>query len=330
MIDVSIIIVSWNVKELLKLCIESIILFTKNVNFEIIIVDNDSSDGTKEEISRIMNRNSSLDMIFIENEKNYGFSKANNIGLERARGKFILFLNPDTELLSNSIKEMAQFLEKNHEYGAVGCRLVYPDGTIYHPCARGYPTPINVFYEIMLLRRLFPKVKKFGALGMLYWDKGDSRDVDCLVGACVLVKREVLKSVGSFKDIFFMYGEDIDLCYRIKNGGWKIRYMADFSIIHHTEKSSEQVPINNFKTVMRAESNYLFNKINLGNRYGFYYRLIIFLGAGFRMIVLSLLYLFHRIGISKNAEMKKNTFKKYYKLFRWSIGLENWANNYGN
>ncbi len=124
-----------------------------------------------------------------------------------------------------------------------------------------------------------------------------------------------------------MYGEDIDLCYRIRNNGWKIRYISDCTIVHHTEKSSEQVTVNNFKTVMRAESNYLFNELNYGKMRGIYYRSVIFLGASFRVVVISIT-IFYHLFKKRDLTIEKGLLKKHFSLLRWSLGLEKWVKNY--
>lgn len=329
-VDLSIIIVSWNVREYLKICLESIVKHTRDLDYEIIVVDNNSTDGTDEEVEGVIKKHGSIRIIFIQNKDNVGFGRANNIGLEKARGRDILFLNPDTEIKDNCLCMLCTFLMKNPEYGAVGCRILYPDGSIYHPCARGFPTPLNVLYEMMFLNRCFPKSRRFGSLNLEFWDKNDNRDVECLVGAFIIVRHAVLEQVGSFKDIFFMYGEDIDQCYRIIKGGWKIRYIADSYIVHHTEKSSEKVEINNFKPVMKAESNWLFQSISYGAKHGFLYRLVVLIGALFRICISwTLLLFFSVLGFDNKVSLVKSLLIKHVKLLRWALGLERWVEDVG-
>ncbi|MGA1825059.1 MAG: glycosyltransferase family 2 protein [bacterium] len=329
--DLSIIIVSWNVRKYLKICLDSIIRYTQGLNYEIIIVDNNSGDGTADEVRDTIKKYEDIGIIFIQNVKNDGFSKANNIGLEKAKGEYILFLNPDTEIKDNGLKILSEFLNKNPKYGAVGCRILYPDGSIYHPCARGFPTPLKILYHMMFFTKFFPKSKKFCALNLEYWDKNENSDIECLVGAFILVRHVVLEQVGSFRDIFFMYGEDIDLCYRVIKGGWKIKYIADSYIVHHTEKSSEQVDNNHFKSLLIAHSNWLFHRINYGIGYGCIYRFVILIGALFRSFIAGIMFLvFSVLGFKNKASLVRNLFIRYLKLLRWALGMEGWVKDVGH
>ena len=233
--DVSVIIVSWNTKDLLKRCLQSINEQTKGITYEVIVIDNDSHDGTcemlKEEFPKYH---------LIESKKNLGFVKGNNCAFKHARGRYILYLNPDMELLSNAIGEMKCFLDQKLEYGAVGCKLVYPNGSIQYVCARTFPTPFNQFCFLVALNRIFPNSKTFSTVEMRYWDHNDSREVDCLSGACILVRRRIIQWLSGFDEKIFMYADDVDLCFRIRKAGWKIQYLADHKIIHYSGASSKQ------------------------------------------------------------------------------------------
>ena len=241
----------------------------------------------------------------------------------------ILFLNPDTEVLKDSLKKAYYFLKENSEYGAVGCKILYPDGKIYHPCARGFPTPLRVFYHMFFFPKIFPNSKIFGAIDLKFWDKNLSRDVECLVGAFMMVKSEILSKIGAFREEYFMYGEDIDLCYRIVMAGFKIRYFSDCSIIHHTEKSSNQIKKGNFKTVMKAESNWLFHKFNYGVFYGSLYRLALLSGSIFRLIVSMIIATYF---IIRNKRKKyyfvKNLINEQLSIVKWAFGFERWVKKY--
>ena len=184
MIDLSICIVSWNTKDLLRQCLKSVYHFTNGINFEIIIVDNGSSDGTVE-----MLKTEYSQCQLIQSHKNLGFARANNLAVKNSNGRYILYLNPDTELTSNSLYTLSEFLEQNSEYGAVGPKLIFQDGSIQYVCARTFPSPKNQFTFLAMLDRVFKKSKYFSTVEMRYWDHEDNRDIECISGAFILVRR---------------------------------------------------------------------------------------------------------------------------------------------
>lgn len=216
--DLSVIIVNYNTKELLKACVDSVKKTYPSA--EIIVVDNASADGSREEILKMPVKG-----VFLE--ENAGFSKANNIGLEYAEGENVLFLNPDTVVKANTLKRCIEFLDANKNTGAVGCKVVLPDGSLDKACKRKFPTPFNSFCTIFKIAKLFPKLG-YNVTGN---DNG-VYPVDCLVGAFMMCPKKVLEKTGGFDQDFFMYGEDIDLCFRIKKAGYEIWYLGDLEITH--------------------------------------------------------------------------------------------------
>ena len=319
--DLSIIIVSWNVKELLIKCLNSIYKHVKDIIFEIYVVDNYSIDDTVELLEKEFKS-----IHLIKNSENIGFARANNQALKICKGRHVLFLNPDTEVISLSIQRMVNVLDKNQKIGAVGCKLIYPDGSVYTPCARAFPTPLNSFFEIMMLRRLFPKSKFFGSKELLYWDRNDSREVECLVGACLMVKREVLDNIGPFDEGYFMYGEDIDICYRIRKAEWKNYYLSEAQIIHHAEASSKKAESKSekenktfSKIALVNQANFQFMQRNYGTKSAYLFRLLIVVGTFTRIFVIFLgMLLLNRI--NKNNELfNKKTLNKYKKVLRWAL-----------
>ena len=216
--DLSIIIVNYNTKDLLKDCISSVKkTFPEG---EIIVVDNLSSDGSREEILKLPVKGVLL-------EENAGFSKANNIGLSYATGDNILFLNPDTVVHENTLKRCLEFLKENKKAGAVGCKVALPDKTLDKACKRKFPTAFNSFCTIFKIAKVFPKLG-YNIVGN---DEG-VYPVDCLVGAFMMCPGEVIEKTKGFDEDFFMYGEDIDLCLRIKQAGYEIWYLGDVEITH--------------------------------------------------------------------------------------------------
>lgn len=232
----SVAIVSWNVKGLLNKCLESVFKAAKELQTEVIVVDNASSDASTE-----MVKNRFPQAILIENKQNIGFGAANNQAIKRSRGKYVLILNPDTEILGGSLNMMATFLNENPKVGAVGPKILNPDNSIQLTCARNYPTLTTEFFWLTTLVRRFPKNRVIGHYLMSYWDHNDRRQIDCLSGACMMVRRDVLEKSGLFDEGYFMYGEDVDLCYRIKKAGWQIWYLPQAQIIHYGGASSKAI-----------------------------------------------------------------------------------------
>lgn len=233
----SVIIVSYNTKEYLEKCIKSL-LKRDNSDKEILVIDNASSDGTPAFV-----RENFPDAKLILNKENLGFAKAVNQGIKESSGKYILLLNPDTEILSDSIKNLINFTEKHPEVAAVGPKLLNSDLSL-QTSAYFFPNLIwllfhlsrvkHIFYPNMLMRSLLSKIS------IHFWEYNQIREIDWITGAAILIRREAIREVGFFDENFFMYFEEIDWCKRAKEKGWKIYFTPDASIIHHLEKSSEK------------------------------------------------------------------------------------------
>lgn len=215
----SVIIVNYNTKELLNKCVKSV----KDTfsEAEIIVVDNASGDKSQDLIK-------TLDVKYVLLDENLGFSKANNIGLKEATGDAVLFLNPDTVVKQNTLKRCLEFLENNKDVGAVGCKVVLPDGSMDNACKRKFPTPFNSFCTLFKVAKVFPRL----GYNLSYLDDDGVFEVDCLVGAFMMCSLSAIRQTGGFDETFFMYGEDIDLCLRIKKSGFKIWYLGDHEIVH--------------------------------------------------------------------------------------------------
>ncbi len=253
MTDISVIIVNYNVKELLEQCISSVIAASNNLNTEIIVVDNNSFDGSISYLRSKFPNESRLKLI--ESPINLGFAKANNLGVKEAKGDYVLILNPDTILQEDTLDKTLDFYQKNKNSGAVSCKLILPNGKLDLACRRSFPTPSVAVYRILGLSRLFPKSKLFGKYNLTYLDENETYEVDAIVGAFMLIKRSVYDQVNGFDEDYFMYGEDLDLCFKIKKAGYKIFYYPDTSIIHYkgesTKKSSVSY-VNNFYGAMQV------------------------------------------------------------------------------
>lgn len=230
-VDVSIIIVSYNTKDFVINCIKSIMETTKKFSYEIIVVDNASLDNSVEAVKSVF-KNKSIVKI-IKNKDNYGFSKANNVGLRESFGRYILFLNPDTIVYKNTLDGMIDFMDKNPKAGASTCFLRMPNGKLDDASHRGFPTPLNSFFYFLGLSKLFPKIKFFSGYNLSYLDFSKTHEIDALAGAFMLVRKEAGKEVGWWDEDYFWYGEDIDFCYNLKEKGWRIYFVPKFEILHY-------------------------------------------------------------------------------------------------
>ena len=232
----SIIIVNYNTYHLTKQTIESIIDKELPFTYEIILVDNASSDGSIETLKADFNGQDFIHMI--ENTANLGFGKANNIGMQASSGKYILLLNSDTVVVEDCLEKCIAYIEKDKSIGALGCKVVLGDGSLDHACKRGFPTPKASLYYFLKLDKKNPI--KYGLYDALHLGEDEVGEVDALMGAFMLMPREVIDEVGLFDEDYFMYGEDIDLCYRIKEAGYKVVYYPEAQIIHYKGGSSKK------------------------------------------------------------------------------------------
>lgn len=228
MIDLSIIIVSYNTKEFLKECLISIFNNKENLNIEIIVIDNASSDGSVDLIKKEFPKT-----ILIQNKKNLGFAKANNLGIKKAKGKYVLFLNSDTVLRSNVLETIFEFMEKHSKVGATTCKVELLDGQLDDACHRGFPTPWNAFCHFSGLAKL-PLFKKIFRGYSLGWaDLGKIHEIDACAGAFMFVRKTTGQEIKWWDEDYFWYGEDLDFCFKLKAKDWKIYFIPTVSILHY-------------------------------------------------------------------------------------------------
>lgn len=272
--ELSIVLVSWNTCELLVQCLESIVEELDNLpskDVEIIVVDNASTDETVEVISE-----SFPQVCLIKNTKNVGFAGANNQAIRHSKGKYILLLNPDTEVRSGAFKYLLDFMNAEPEVGFAGARLLNPDGSLQTSC---YPEP-TLARELWRLFH-FDKIYPFGIYRVDKWSWTNPRPVDTLLGACILARREVLESIGLLDESFFMYSEEIDLCYRAKKAGWSIYWVPEAQIVHYGGQSTRQVAAEMFIHLYRSKLQY-FHKHH-GRISAVVYKFIIFMATVIRL-----------------------------------------------
>jgi len=256
-LDLSIIILNYNSGDFLRKCLESIGRVKKNgFEYEVIVVDNASTDGSIECINELTNYG--LRIRTILNKKNLGFAAGNNVGVKKAKGRYVLFLNPDTIVMSNTFREMIKFMDNNPQVGAATCRVELPSGELDEACHRGFPTPWNSFCHFSGLERLFPKSRIFAGYTLGWKPLDKIHEIDSGVGAFLIVKREVGNELNWWDEDYFWYGEDLDFCYRIKRAGWKIYYVPKVKIIHYKgissgiRKESQKIAKVNRETKIRA------------------------------------------------------------------------------
>ncbi|MBA7511225.1 hypothetical protein ES705_03216 [subsurface metagenome] len=277
-IDISIVIVNYNVKAFLEQCLMAIERARHNLKIEIFVVDNSSVDG-----SQAMVKKGFPYVHLIENKENIGFSKANNQALRLAKGKYVLILNPDTLIQEDTLTTLKDFLDKHSKTGAVGCKLINPDGSFQAGSRRGFPTPWVAFTRISGLSKIFPRIRLFGQYNMTYLSPDTESEVDVLTGSLMLIRKRVLDNIGHFDEDYFMYGEDIDLCYRIKKQGWKIHYTPITTAIHYkgeSTKKGEFSYISNFYSAML-----IFIHKHFQNHYSFLLRTILAIGIYIRAYI---------------------------------------------
>jgi len=237
-VDVSIIIVNYNTRQLTLDCLASVYASQTSYQYEIIVVDNASRDDS---VGAIQHAYPNVRMI--ANSANTGFAVANNQGMDIAGGRYILLLNSDTVVQPDTLHTMVYFMDRHPEMGASGCKVILPDGSLDKACKRGFPTPSASFYYAFGLSRIFPDRPKFNQYQLGHLSPDDEYPVDCLVGAFMLVRRETIEQIGGLDETFFMYGEDIDWCYRIKEAGWGIYYYPRTYIVHYKGGSARRKPL---------------------------------------------------------------------------------------
>lgn len=245
--DLSIIIVNYNTKDLLMQTIQSIIDTSKNINYEIIVSDNNSTDGSIEMVKEKFPQ-----VKLIENKENLGFPKGNNVAIRQSKGRYILLLNSDTVVLEDCLSKCIGYMDVSKNIGVLGCKVVLKDGSLDHACKRGFPTPEASLFYILKLHKFFPKVEKFNQYDLGCLDEDKVSEVDSLMGAFMILRREVIEKVGLLDEQFFMYGEDIDWCYRIKQAGWQVVYYPEAKIIHYKGASSRKKPYKTLYEFHRA------------------------------------------------------------------------------
>jgi GT2 family glycosyltransferase len=317
--DLSIIIVNWNSREYLRNCIASILATTHGIEFEIVVIDSASFDGCDEMLQHCYPQ-----VRFIQSDRNLGFAKANNEAFQVSQGDVVLFLNPDTELDGPAIVTMYRYMQTLPDPGAIGCKLLNSDSTLQTSCVQAFPTIANQVLDAEALRQRFPHSRLWGTAPLFERSEAPA-EVDAISGACLMIRRSVFEKVGLFSTDYFMYSEDVDLCYKIRNSGWKNYYLPTAVVVHHGGGSTAKTKVSAFSNVMLLESRWRFFIKNRSVGYGRLYQTSIMAVSLLRIFMAMLL---RRVRtMSTQATTWEAAFQKWNARLRWTLGLENWVKN---
>ena len=302
--DLSIIIVNWNTREFLLACVRSIFENEHRKNWEVIVVDNGSQDGSAEEIRKTFPR-----LQIIENEKNVGFSKAVNQGLQKASGRYVLLLNPDTQVKNEAIERLVSFMDANSGVGVAGAQLLNSDGSKQNSIAN-FPSLTTELLNKNLLRWLLPK--KFPGKGRVY---PEPIDVDSVIGACMMVRRKAIEQVGLLDEDYFLFLEETDWCYRMKKAGWKIYHVPQAEVYHFQGKSAEG-------RIEKAKIEYYRSRYQFFWKHrGSFHSVLLIIGLSMKLWFEFLLILFSCMATFFMIKIWRRKFRIYSMLVWWHIRL---------
>jgi GT2 family glycosyltransferase len=295
--DLSIIIVSWNTCDLVMQCLASIYTHPPDCQFEVVIVDNASTDDSVK-----MLREHYSQARLIENSENVGFARANNQAVPECTGRYILFLNPDTRVMPGALETLVQFMEAHPKAGATGAQILNPDGSLQLSC---YPAPTlrRELWRLLHLDALWP----YGEYRMADWNLEASQEIDAMLGACLILRREALDQTGLFDRDYFMYSEEIDLCYRLRQKGWRLYWVPLAKIIHCGGQSTQQVASKMLLQLYKSKIIY-FRKHH-GRLSAFIYKLILLITALPRLVISPLAWLEPQPKRGQHLNLARNYFQ---------------------
>jgi GT2 family glycosyltransferase len=248
--DLSVIVVNWNTRVILQDCLYSIYKQAGSVNYEVVVVDNGSTDGSVEMVKEKFSQ-----VRIIENSQNLGFARANNVGIRVATGRYICLINSDVTLLDDCIGRLTAFMDNHPNVGMAGPKILNCDGTVQHSC-RHFPSIWNTFCQAVGLNRIFPKSELFSYWIMDYWDHSSTRKVDALSGCFWMIRREAMDKVGLLDENFFIYGEDLDWSRRFHNVGWDTVFYPEAQAMHLGAASSANAPVKFYIELQKADLQY--------------------------------------------------------------------------
>lgn len=296
--DISIIFVNWNSVNYLRECILSIRKYTQGLSYEIIVVDNASPAGDAEVIEREFS-----DIVLIKSEENLGFAGANNLGFKHATGKHIFFLNPDTKLISPAINILLKRSQSLPDAGVVGCKLLNRDLSVQTSSIMLFPTIFNELFQLEYLRLRWPD---FWGIGPLFSKSTEPAKAEVISGACMLIRRDVFENVGMFSEDYFMYAEDMDLCYKVAKAGWTNYYVGEAVAVHYAGTSSPRV----WQLVAKLKSMLKFCEKFYGQPYTQLFRIALAFNAVARLTVIYGLSIFGKKQSLQSSIVKWTTMLK--------------------
>ena len=274
--DLTVIIVNWNVKELLRDCLKSIYSQKQTVSLGVFVVDNASADGSVEMVEKEFPQ-----VKLFKNKENVGFARANNQAMRESKGRYVMLLNPDTLIVGDALATMVLFMDNHRDTGAVGPKILNADRTVQLTCGRYSPTLLTELWDFTKLSSMFPESRIFGKSLMGFWSHNDTREVELLSGACMMVRKETIEQTGLMDEHLFLFAEETDWCYRMRKNGWKIYLNADAEIIHFGEQSVKLSSTN--ITLESRKSMYLFFLKHHGRPLALSYRTMVFIFIGLRV-----------------------------------------------
>ena len=266
---VSVIIINWKTPRLLADCLDSLKADPNFDSFETIVVDNNSGD---ESVAMLKDRYP--DVKLIENPDNKGFSKAVNQAIPLCQGQYLLLLNPDAKVVSSAVSTLSQYLDQNPQVGACGPKVLNADGTLQLACRRAFPSVAASFYRMSYLSLLFPKHEAISKYNMTFADPDQLLEVDALSGSCMMIRRQVVDRIGLLDEDIFMFGEDIDWCWRVKESGFKVMYVPEAVVYHIHGASSRKRPVGT--TINLHKGMEVFYRKHLAKRYWAPFNLLVY------------------------------------------------------
>lgn len=310
--DLSIVIVNWNTRESLETCLRSIAARSGALDIQIIVVDNQSSDGSSEMVSRNF-----PGVCLVNSGGNIGFARGCNLGLTRATAPLVLFLNPDTEIIGDALEQMVAFMRSHAAVAALNCKIRELSGAAFGPGLQWFPSPLTELARLFLVSQ--ETERGLGAF-LPYQDPSTSGFVKKLYGGCLLVQKQAFEAVGAFDERFFMYCEDVDLSRRLTNAGWKLYYLSEVEVFHLGGGASSRAP-GRFSVLMMCESfSKLMHKYHgWGGSLG--YRFVALLGAQFRLVLLLALRALARLRPGRDPAEITASLQKYLTIVQWTLGL---------
>ena len=309
--QVSIILVNWRSRAAVRQCVGSIWQQTRGIRFEVIVIDNGSGDGCGTMLAAEF-----PSTLFIQNETNLGWARANNLAAGRASGSQLLFLHPDTVLIENSVEVLSRELSSLAKAGAVGCQLLNPDRTPQGGCVRSFPTLLNQVLDAEYLHERFPDSSLWGQRVLhVKWPR--QAEVEVISGACLMISRSAFDEVGGFHELFFVCGAELDLCFKLRRRGRAVVYVPETSLIHFGGSKARDLP-GGITNVMVRESVFRFLALHHGAVRAYVYRVAMAVTAILRLALIPPMMPLGKVVVRHG----RGSWVKWVTILRWSVGRE--------